>query len=146
MGRQGRGMITLGGGQWALLHSGPSPVMKSAISLPEAPAYFFREGKWGDRGAPQGGHLVEKSAISLPDWAGPWGPLVKKSQISLPDALPGVPLFFSGGWVCVAAKRSKRPCFVILRYRLFLSLRRRSPNMADYPPASGERVLGLKPS
>ena len=85
-----------------------------------------------------------KSATSLPDWAGPWGPLVKQSQISLPDALPGVPLFLlGGGWVCVAALRSKRRCFLILRYRLFLSLRRRSPNMADCPPASGERELGL---
>ena len=43
----------------------------------------------------------------------------------------------------VAAKRPKRRCFLILRCRLFLSLRSRIRQASDCSPANRERELGL---
>ena len=43
----------------------------------------------------------------------------------------------------VAAKRSERHCFLILRSRLFLSLQSRIRQASDCSPANRERELGL---
>ena len=62
-----------------------------------------------------------------------------KAQLQLELSKTGRPGLCSH----VAAKRSQRRCFLILRCRLFLSLRRRSPKVSNCSPANRKRELGL---